>query len=40
MNFFPEKELRHWKRLPREVVELPFLEVFKRHMDAALRDVL
>jgi len=39
MNFFTEKVLRHWKRLPREMVELPFLEIFKRHVDAALRDM-
>ena len=32
--------VRHWNRLLREVVDSPSWEMFKKHGDVALRDVV
>ncbi|GAB0209718.1 hypothetical protein GRJ2_003437500 [Grus japonensis] len=39
-KFFPVRVVRHWNRLPREVVDAPSLEVFKARLDEALGNLL
>ena len=39
-NFFMVRVTEHWKQLPRDVVESPFMEIFKTHLDAYLCDLL
>jgi len=39
-NFFTERVVRRWTRLPRAVVGSPSLEGFKNRMDVALQDMV
>ncbi|KFO94115.1 hypothetical protein N320_09355, partial [Buceros rhinoceros silvestris] len=39
-HFFTKRMVKHWNRLPREVIDVPSLSGFKRYMDNALNSML
>ncbi|KFW68042.1 hypothetical protein AS28_00584, partial [Pygoscelis adeliae] len=39
-TFFTTRVVRHWNRLPGEVVDAPSLEVFKASLDGALSNLV
>jgi len=39
-TFFTMRVVKHWNRLPREVVEAPSLETFKAGLDRALSNLV
>ena len=39
-QFFPVRVVRHWNRLPREVVDVPCLEMFKARLDGSLSNMV
>lgn len=39
-NFFATRVVQHWKRLPKEVIDVPCLLVFQWHLDNAIDIML
>ncbi|KFP08940.1 hypothetical protein Z169_13995, partial [Egretta garzetta] len=39
-KFFTMRVVKHWNRLPKEVVEAPSLEAFKARLDRALSNLI
>ncbi|KFP18443.1 hypothetical protein Z169_12508, partial [Egretta garzetta] len=39
-TFFTMRVVKHWNRLPREVVEAPSLGTFKARLDGALSSLI
>ncbi|KFP17233.1 hypothetical protein Z169_03653, partial [Egretta garzetta] len=39
-KFFSMRVVKHWNRLPREVMEAPSLEAFKARLDGALSNLI
>jgi len=39
-KFFTTRVVKHWNRMPREVVDGPSLETFKARLDGALSNLL
>ena len=39
-KFFTVRVVRHWNRLPREVVDVPTLEAFQARLDGAVSNLV
>ncbi|KFR04533.1 hypothetical protein Y956_09993, partial [Nipponia nippon] len=39
-TFFTVRVVKHWDRLPREVVDAPSLQTFKARLDGALSNLI
>jgi len=39
-NFFAERVVRHWNRLPRAVLESPSVQGFRKRVEGALQDMV
>ena len=39
-KFFMQRVVKHWNRLPKEVVDAPSLDAFKARLDGALGGVI
>ena len=39
-KFFTQRVVRHWNRLPKEVVDAPLLKAFKARLDVALGSLV
>ena len=39
-KFFTVRVVRHWNRLPREIVDVPTLEAFKARLDGPLSNLV
>jgi len=40
MKFITMRVVKHWNRLPTEIVDAPSLEVFKARLDRALSNLV
>ncbi|KFZ50948.1 hypothetical protein N321_07847, partial [Antrostomus carolinensis] len=39
-KFFTQRVVRHWNRLPRDVLDAPSLKAFKARLDGALGSLI
>lgn len=39
-KIFTKGMVKHWHRQPRKVIESPTVEMFKKHLDVTLKDLV